>query len=148
MTTCRFPRPGRPENYLRPIAVEFESADASPVPEFDRDLIAPDGHTLVVAGMAFQVSECHYQRQEIQSGERQDQPRTVERKSRGNRNNNCRKGTQKEKLATRGEGVIAPGRSVSSAASKTNVVHAKDPFCNRLRRDGKTQTHCFSRAEM
>ena len=69
------------------MAIEFESADASPVPALDYDLIAPDGHALVVAGMAFQVSEYHNP-QDIQSGERPDQPCTIERKSQGNRTNN------------------------------------------------------------
>jgi hypothetical protein len=51
------PALGFDERSLHPMAVEIESADASPVPALDHDLIAPDGHALVVAGMAFQVSE-------------------------------------------------------------------------------------------
>src|ERR1700704_2862735 len=39
-------------------AIEFESAEASPVPTLDHDLIATDDHALVVAGMAFHISEC------------------------------------------------------------------------------------------
>ena len=56
-----FRAPGLPENHLRPSAIEFESAEASPVPALDHDLIGADDHALVVAGMAFHISECENQ---------------------------------------------------------------------------------------
>jgi hypothetical protein len=143
------PALGFDERSLHPIAVEFESADASPVPALEHDPIAPEGQALVVAGMAFQASEYHNHPQEIQSGKKQDQPCTMERKSQGNRTNNQCKGIQNEKLDTRGEGVIAPGDERQfRRRPQTIAVHAKDPCRNPLRTAGKTQTHRFSRAEM
>src|ERR1700704_3461783 len=82
--------------------------------------------------------------QKIQSGERQNQPCPVERKSHGNRNNDQRKGSQNEDPAPRGGRVIAPGDGRQFRRRfPTVAMHAKDPFPNPLRKADKTKTIVF-----
>ena len=115
-----------------------------PGPTLNHELIPTDNHALVVASVAFHISECESHHEKIQSGERQNQPCTAERQSHGNCNNDQRKGSQNEEPVLPRRESYCPGRRSSLSPPFPYCCNARQrPVPNPLRHADKTKAFVF-----